>query len=265
MMKNGEKKGFIPVLVLITYLIMVVMNALANLVPLNGITTGEVSDSYPNLFAPAGITFTIWGLIYILLGLYTLYQWGFFQGSRERRTDRLLGKVGVLFALTSLTNALWIIAWHYRWIPISLGLMLFLLVLLIAINLILVKAVLTGREAVFIRLPFQVYFGWITVATIANVTVFLVDYGLPRTSVSESLWTIVVILVGALIGILTMLRIRSKAYGIVLIWAYMGIQIKHTSPTGFDQGYPSVIMATLISIVLFTLTEVYLFFFKKKD
>lgn len=250
-------------LVAITFTLMVIMNALANILPINGRGTGEVSDSYPNLFAPAGITFSIWGVIYFLLALYTLYQFGVFQGKATGGNKRLLTRIGMLFSLSSVANTLWILAWHYDRILVSLFLMLVILLCLIGINLLTRNAVLSAKERLFIRLPFSVYFGWITVATIANVTTLLVDMGWNRFGVSEVVWTVLILAVGALIGILTMFSFRDMAYGIVLIWAYAGILLKHVSDTGFAGAYTSVMITVVVCIILYILAQGYLLFSKK--
>ena len=139
----------IRALLAVAYVVMIATNALANALPINGRTTGGVSDSYPNLFAPTGTTFAIWGVIYILLGAHVLYQMGLFRapGGREPQAERaMLERVGVLFAASSFANAAWILAWHYDFIGLSTLLLATMLVLLIAITRILVRAELTLRE-----------------------------------------------------------------------------------------------------------------------
>ena len=115
-----EKNTNLPLnlFVVITFIIMVTVNALSALLPINGITPGEVSDSYPNLFAPAGITFSIWSLIYLLLAAYTLYQLCLFRGKEKKINESLLHKTGIVFSISSLVNAAWIFSWHYRIIPL---------------------------------------------------------------------------------------------------------------------------------------------------
>lgn len=250
--------------VAITYLAMVTLNALANILPINGITTGDQSDFYENLFAPAGVTFTIWGVIYVLLGAYVLYQFGLFQGGTNGNKGRLMGKIGLAFGVSSIANSVWVLAWHYDYILISLILIVIVLICLIRINFLTKDEDFNLKEKFFIRLPFSIYFGWITVATIANVTTLLVAIGWDGFGISESLWTIFILGVGAAIGILTMLSFRDMAYGLVLIWAYAGIYIKHTSVDGFYGQYDSVIMIVIIAIVLFVMAEGYLLFSKNK-
>ena len=197
-----KKLSTISIFVLITYLAMVIVNGLANALPINGMITGDISDSYPNLFAPTGITFIIWGVIYILLAGHTAYQLGLFRKKGEEIKTSLLKDVGILFGISSLANFGWIFAWHYKSILLSLLFMLIILVCLMLITIRINKETLTTNEKVFIRLPFSVYFGWITVATIANVTTLLVDIlGSPVNllGISEVVWTVVILLVGLLI------------------------------------------------------------------
>ncbi len=114
--------------VAISYIIMILVNALANIIPINGVTSGEVSDFYGNLFAPAGVTFSIWGVIYFLLLLYTIYQFGFLQKGVDPYKEELLKKIGIYFSISSILNAIWIFTWHYRIIELSLPIIILMLV-----------------------------------------------------------------------------------------------------------------------------------------
>lgn len=263
-MYENKVKNSIKVIVTVTYLLMVLVNVLANTLPINGQQTGEVSDSYPNLFAPSGLTFAIWGLIYFLLACFTLSLLGFFQGGKNNTKARLLNKIGILFSISSIANAAWIFAWHYNQILLCMLLMICILVCLILINQQINQERLSTREKFFIRLPFRVYFGWITVATIANATTLLVSLGWNGFGLPEPFWAVAIIIVGMLIGSATMIRNRDAAYGLVLIWAYAGIWLKHTSPDGFAGQYPAVIITTVICIIVFVICEAYLLFSKKR-
>jgi len=255
-MDRTQNATTVKIVTVVTYLAMIIVNALANILPINGLQTGQVSDSYPNLFAPAGLTFAIWGLIYLLLAGYTLYQLGVFQKDRSPGHAALLKRVSTLFSISSVANTAWIFAWHYRSIPLSMLLMLAILVCLMLINQATHREKLAPRESFFVRLPFSVYFGWITVATIANATTLLVDAGWDGFGISEPIWAIIIIAVGLIIGIATMLKKRDIAYGLVLIWAYTGILIKHTSAAGFAGQYTGVIAVVIISLVLLVVAEV---------
>ncbi len=235
----------------VAYAAMVAMNYLANALPINNRSTGAIADAYPNGFAPAGLTFSIWGLIYLLLGGYVLYQFLPLKKDGDQKNERLLRKVNVLFIATSLANVSWILAWHYDLIGLSVLIMAVLLVLLIRIADMLRVELLTAQERRFVATPFSVYFGWITVAAIANVTVFLVSIGWNGLGIADFVWTSVVLLGGALIGVLRLRKDRNIAYGLVLIWAYLGILLKHISAAGFDGRYPSVIVTTIVCLALF--------------
>lgn len=239
----------------ITYLAMVGTNYLANALPLNGRQTGEVSDAYENLFAPAGLTFSIWGVIYILLGIHILYQLGLFHDGKSDNGP-LLNRVGLLFGVSSLANTAWVFAWHYDQILLSTLLIASILVLLGMIVTTLRNHDLTTREKWLVALPFSVYFGWITVATVANITVFLVSIGWDGFGLPEWVWASIIIPVAAIIGISVMLRNRDVAYGLVLIWAFIGILIKHTSAEGFAGQFPVVIGAIIVCLVAFLVTEI---------
>jgi hypothetical protein len=256
----NEKKfsNFMKVITALTFVAMITVNALANILPINGQGTGQVSDSYPNLFAPAGITFAIWGVIYLLLLCFTLYALGLFQKDKKAVKAGLLREIGILFSLSSIANAIWIFSWHYHQIPLSMLLMTAILVCLIRINRAIKKEILTKREKLFIQIPFSVYFGWITVATIANAIALLVSLGWNGFGIAEATWAIIIIAVGAAIGFAAIVKNRDIAYGLVLIWAYIGIWIKHTSASGFSGQYPAVITAVIACTLLFSAAEVVL-------
>ncbi len=233
-----------------SFLLMIIINALANILPINGVTTGDVSNSYANLFAPAAFTFTIWGAIYFLLGLYILYQWGLLDKDKNKLKKSLIQKISIPFIISSISNFFWIFAWHYNAIFISLILMIIILICLIFINLIIKKEKLTKKEWFFISVPFSVYFGWITIATVANITTWLVSIGWNGFGISEAVWTVFILLVAVGIGLSVVWRYKDIVYGLVFIWAYIGILSKHFAPTGFAGQYVGVIAAVIVSLVL---------------
>jgi len=226
-MEERKNKGLlIVVLNIIGYIAMIAVNYLANALPLNGRGTGEISDSYANLFAPAGFTFAIWGLIYLLLAGFAVYQILLFI--RQSAGFSYIKEMGFLFFITSLANSLWIFAWHYDYIGISVLLMLVLLVSLIIIDRKLsgFREEMKVQAKVLVSLPFSVYLGWISVATIANITVFLIKIGWNGFNIAPWIWTSLVILVAAFLGIFYTFRYRNYPYTLVIIWALFGILIK---------------------------------------
>ncbi len=256
-MMSGTSRTPVKALVVVSYLTMIAVNYLANSLPLNGRRTGDVSDAYPNLFTPAGLTFSIWGVIYLLLGAHVLYQLGLFRDEPESaEQDKLLNRVGVLFAVSSLTNTAWVFAWHYGLMPLSAVLIVVLLVCLALIVRTARSADLTGRQRWLVGVPFSVYFGWITVATVANITVLLVYWGWDGFGLAESAWAVIIVLVAMAIGTVTTVRNRDVAYGLVLIWAFAGILLRQSSAGGFDGRYPGIIAATVVSLLIFAAAEI---------
>lgn len=235
------KIKIIKILTLISYVVMVSVNYLAVTLPIGGKSTGEISDSYLNLFAPAGYAFSIWGLIYTLLGIYVIYQ--FFC-----KKDELIKKVSGLFIINALLNASWIFTWHYDLIWLSTIIIIGLLITLIKIADIFIDRNIEKKELWMVRLPFNIYFGWITVATIANIVVLLVSFGWNGFNV---LGTIIILLIGVIIGLWRMFRDRFFPYGLVLIWAYGAILFKHISENGFAGQYPIIILTVSICILIF--------------
>lgn len=245
-------------LVIISYFLMIGVNALANILPINNLTTGQVSDSFPNLFAPIGLTFSIWGIIYLLLGAYTAYQL-----FAKPINSKLSNQINTLFIISSLVNSAWIFAWHYKIIWLTVLLMLTLLFSLIKIADTLNTQKLTSAEKLLYKIPFGVYFGWITVATIANITGFLVSVGWNRFGLPDTTWMIIVLLVGLVIAIWRMHQDSNLAYGLVPVWAYLGIWLKHTLPGGFNNSYPAVITTVIICLALLIISNANLILRKK--
>jgi len=229
----------------------VAVNALANIIPINNITTGEVSDVYPNLFTPAGLTFSIWGLIYVLLGIFAVYQL-MPSFRRDPQKAELIQKIGPLFFISCLANSGWIFAWHYQNIPLSLVLMLVLLASLLAIYLRLGigKTELTRAGRYLVHLPFSIYLGWITVATIANVTIMLVDLNWGAFGLGEPFWAAAVIIVGTIIGLSMLFSRRDVYYALVVNWALLGILLKRMADdTAADQ---TVVYVTIAALAVLT-------------
>lgn len=234
---------FLKITTIVAYITMVVVNYMAVLIPLGGRSTGEISDNYQNLFAPAGYAFSIWGFIYILLGIYAVYQ--------LFKNNELIAKINQIFVLNALLNASWIFAWHYNLIWLSVIIMIGLLITLIKISDIFHDRIVTQKETWLVRLPFGVYFGWITVATIANIAVFLVYIDWNKFGISEVFWTILVLLVGTFIGSWRILYDKFIPYGFVLVWAYVAILNKHISANGFSGQYPLIIWSTVLCLFIF--------------
>lgn len=233
----------------ITYVVMVVVNILANYLPINGVTTSYVSNYYANLFAPAGYAFGIWGLIYVLLGLYTLFQIGWINKKSRPMLRGIIRIIEPYFILSSIANTMWIISWHYFSIDASLLLIWCILICMAMIVNGLSKDIFPFCDYVILQLPFRVYFGWITVATIANVATFLVSTGFSGLGISEANWTVLALIIGLIVSGTVILKNRDVAYGLAVLWGYIGIFIKHISPEGFNGHFRRVIDASILCIL----------------
>ena len=244
-------KKSLQILNIIAFGAMVYINYLSNALPINGRNPGEISDSFPNLFVPAGITFSIWGVIYLFLLGFVIYQAKDLFTSNPGYTS-WFEKIGVLFILTCMANIGWIYAWHYDKVLISVGIMAIFLVLLITIYLRLGVGSFPVSSSVkwLVHTPFSIYMGWITVAMIANATAFLVSIGWDGFGIAEVFWTIGMIMIAAYIGQRVISSRDDIAYGLVLIWAFAGIIIKQN---GMEQN---VVIAAGIGIALILLSLV---------
>jgi hypothetical protein len=201
-----------------------IVNGLASGLPLNGQTTGEISDRFQVYFVPAGYVFSIWGLIYLALLGFVIYQW-----LPAQRHNPLIQRIGWLFVLSCAGNVAWVFAWHWEFFGLSLLMMLVMLATLAGIYL----RLDIGREAVGpgdrlgVHLPFSLYLGWITVATIANTTTVLDYIQWGRWGLTAEAWMLVMLTVTvALTGLIAWLR-RDRVYLLVIVWALAGIAVKH--------------------------------------
>lgn len=242
-------RQFLSTLNMLGFLGVVIINGLANALPINNNTTGELSDQYPNLFVPTGLTFSIWGVIYVLLAIFAIYQL-IILIRKDTQNSSFIEKIGLLFFGSCVANIGWIFAWHYEIVSLSLVFMLLLLGCLIAIyvRLGIGKWDSSKTERYLVHLPFSVYLGWITIATIANVTALLVDINWNTFGLGEPFWTVLVIVVGIAITLATLFTRNDIFYCLVVDWALLGILIKRLSiDTVPDQ---SVVVTTIIGLAV---------------
>ena len=230
----------------IAFLAMIGVNIAANLIPIGGNTTGDVSKAYPNLFTPAPITFAIWGVIYFMMLLFVIYQWGFIGSAKY--TDAVRSSTGVFFATSCAINIAWIFAWHMQKIELSTLFIVLLLVNLIIITKKLNAIPISFLNSLMVKVGFDIYFGWIIAATIANISVMLTKMNWDGFGLSEVTWTIIILLVGALIGAAVVFLDNRHFAGLAIIWAYIGIMIKHISDLGYSGRYNSIIITSAVGI-----------------
>ncbi|TVR59200.1 MAG: tryptophan-rich sensory protein [Spirochaetaceae bacterium] len=253
-MKTTTIEKTTAVINLVAFLGMLTVNILATSLPLNGLTTGELSDALPNLFVPIGLTFSIWGVIWVLLGAYLVLQLRTAFGSRgttaaepERPSPYSPRVAGPWFAVNMVLNSAWIFFWHFQMIGISVVIMLGLLFSLIVMFLRTERAI--GFDAPenrsFALVPISVYFGWITIATVANITAFLVSVGWDGFGIPEVGWTVFVIAVALGLTVAMLLRHRNFAFAAVAVWSFIGIAAKRGT-LGTPEG-PAVLIAAAVA------------------
>jgi hypothetical protein len=228
------------------FLITVLVNALANTSMLNGKTTGEISDLYPTLVTPAGYVFAIWGLIYILLSVFVVFQ--VLPSQKEKDFQK---EVGVFFVLSCVCNVVWLFLWQYGYITLSVLPMFALLASLIMVYLRLSvgRPNASLKEKLSVHMPFSVYLGWITVASIADVAAALVSTSWDGFGLSAVTWAIVVIVVALAIALLVAFTRRDIAYSLVILWALVGIAVKQS-------GNQSIVTTTEISAIVIVIALV---------
>lgn len=233
------------------------VNYLANALPINGYNTGELSDLYPNYFVPAGLTFSIWGVIYIFLIIFVIYQFTSTKFS-EVKHHHYLARISFFFFYSCIANISWILLWHHRLIFFSVLIMISLLVSLIYIYTRLeigLRSVPTKKKWM-VHVPFSIYLGWITVATIANITALLVDIGWNGFNIPGTIWAVIMIFVATMVGSKVFSDRKDYAYVVVLIWAFLGIFIKRNALAGITDY---VAIAALFGMGLLAISLIWSF------
>ena len=222
---------------LVSVIIALTINILASVLPLNGQNTGEISDSFQVYFVPAGYVFAIWGIIYIGWIVFTIFQF-----RADQKESPRLRNLGYLFAISGLFNAAWLFTWHYNFFGLGVIVMLSLLGLLIAsyLKLNVNGSSVSRAERWSVDIPFSVYLGWISVATIANVTdwLYLVEWN--GFGIAAPTWAIIMLAVASVVGLLMALTRKDAAYLLVFVWSFVGIAVKQVTA-------PNVVMAAWIA------------------
>lgn len=227
------------------FVVVLAMNFLSNALPLNGRTAGEISDALPSYFTPAGYTFSIWGLIYLALLGFIVYQ-----ALPSQRDEGWMRQIGWLFVASSAANVGWLLAWHYGYYPLSIVMMVSLLLTLIAIAVRLRLGKpnwnLGLADRLLVHVPFSLYLGWITVATIANIASVAAHLGWDGFGVAGPVWSAIMMLVAVVVAGLFLYNRRNLAYAGVLIWALFGIRAAY--PDEAIIATTALVAATLIAI-----------------
>ena len=245
-MRSKDHVRLVQVASVSAFTYMLTIFCLSMTVPLNGRNVAQISNHYFNLFAPPGLTFMIWGLIFLLLVIYTV-RLQMRLNHLPAESQPSLIRQGWLFALTCLLNGSWLLTWHLEQMRLSMGLMLMLLVILLMLYLDIIVD-LPLRKRWLIRLPFSLYLGWICVTTMANVTILLVSMNWQGNGLLPQVWALLLIGAIALLGWIFLVRFRDIGFALVLVLALAGILYRHVIL--LEQAYPAIIYGTWTAIGL---------------
>jgi hypothetical protein len=239
----------------------IALNALANILPINGFNTGEVSAFYPNAFVPDGFTFSIWSVIYLLLLVFVIYSTVLaVKPDAPAANKQLANAISPLFWFTCLLNGSWILAWHYLQLTLSLGIMLLFLVTLIAIfsKISDARLQITNMGKWLLSLPFVVYLAWICVATIANTAALLVHIEWGAFGISAANWASIMLGVAVLLAMWMVFRFHQPAFALVVAWAAFGIY------RGQQLSYPQVASVASTVAIMCVIATVFSVFMQRK-
>jgi hypothetical protein len=243
---------------ILAFVLTVIVNGLAGSTTiLGGKLTAEISDANPSLITPAGYVFSIWGIIYILLGAFVV-----FQALPSQQGKGFQKRVGWLFVLGSMANIVWLFLWQFEYLGFSVAVIFLLLatLILIYLRLNIGKSAVSLREKLAVNVPFSVYLGWITIASIANVSVFLVSENWDGFGISAETWATLIIIVALIITVLVLAMRKDIAYSLVIIWALVGIAVKQSG----NQNIVTLTEASAIIVIIALAATILLSKLKRK-
>ena len=228
---------------LAAFVLVVVLNVMSNALPINGQTMPEISAKYPSLFTPAGFTFSIWGVIYLALLLFVVYQ-----ALPSQRSNEKIAGISRLFQVNCVANASWIVAWHYDLLTISLLIMLVMLVTLILIYRALLGAVEQASitQHLLLHFPFSLYTSWITLATIANISTVQTGNGWDNIGLTAISWTLLKLALAGAIGAAVVLRYGDVVFVLVVAWAAYGISVMQSATPAVSGGALTLSLLALL-------------------
>jgi tryptophan-rich sensory protein len=224
-------------IMVIALISVITVNALANILPLNNQTTGEISNRLPVLFTPAGYVFSIWSVIYVLLIVWLVGMW-----KKRQQGDVNYTKRSTLFILSCVLNIAWIYLWHYEKFLFTVIVMIGLLITLV----LLYRTFPDSDNSIKSRLPISVYLGWISVATIANISYVLTYYEWNGWGLSDPLWAVIMMTIGTALALHIRYHHFDIAYVFVFIWAFIGIAVRN----GFEELLVSTAALFLSAVML---------------
>jgi hypothetical protein len=231
------------IIMTLTLIAVIIVNAAANILPINGKTTGEISNSLPVLFTPADYVFSIWAVIYLLLAFW-LY--GFIH-NKTNIYHALFNRRVILFMISCLLNIAWILLWHFGYFEWTIVIIAALLVILLTIYFTYPKR----NNLFYERVPIAVYLGWTFVAAIANISYVLTLHEWHGWGLSNPLWTVIYLTIATAIALHFLYHYADIALNLVFIWAFIGIAVKNGTEELFVSAAALFLVATIAVFIFF--------------
>ena len=235
------------VVVVLAAIVTIAFNGISQSIPIGGYTSADISNKYTTFFTPANYAFAIWGVIYLLLIVYSIYQ--ALPAQRQNLNAR---KVGWLFVLSCVLNCTWITLFQYDLIlPSVIVIIAFLITLItIYVRLDIGRARVSTADRWLLHLPFSIYLGWLSVATIANVSVLGVaqDWGDPL-GIAAPTWAAIMLIAATLIGLILATTRQDAGFVLVLVWAFVAIIDKQAASTVITTTAQITVIVLLVILV----------------
>lgn len=245
---------------LIIFILMIIINALGGLGKFNATSISDISKTYNNLITPASFTFWIWFVIYILLLVYILYSVDIIENDNSNYENSIFNKVKNFFIANMFFNILWVISWVYNDILLSMIFIIAIFFTLLKITEYINSRRLNNKQVLYITIPFNLYFGWISVALVSNLMTLITSYGIRAFSASGYIISILLLILGILIFYLIFKKNNNAFYFIGFLWGYIGIFANHIIKSGFSLQYPFMLVLSIISIFI----VIFIFLLEKK-
>ncbi|MGZ0039469.1 tryptophan-rich sensory protein [Paenibacillus ottowii] len=238
---------------IIAFIAVVLVNILASTLPIGGRSTAAVSNMYPTLITPAGYAFSIWSVIYVLLTCFAVYQ-----ATSTGQAKASVQSIGIFFILSCLFNIIWIFLWQYVYVELCVIVIILYLLSLIIVYMRTRTPQPTRGEMWFVKLPFSLNLGWVSVATLINIAVALKKNEWSGWGLNETVWAIIILLIGTALAILVSFPYRDSIYPLVFVWAYVAIAIEHPN-------HEKVRLAAWILSAIILVYALWLFFARNRD
>lgn len=247
-----EKRVFYEkLLALISFLILILFYITSYIYPLNGQqTTIRIADDYPNLFTPSAYTNIICIIIMLLLVGYSLYQLGVFLKDSGKLNNERNRQIRLCFILISFLSIIWLFAWNFDYIALSVVITIILVISLAVLNNVLSKEILSKSERIFIRLPFSIYYGYMLIMMVNNVITLLVSIMWNSIGIPTEIWLIGVLVLVLCIASYITQKNKDVVYCLTVVWEFIGILVKHFSKSELDGQYKRIIYVLIGCIIV---------------